>query len=486
MSLYTSLRNTSLDLFIAYHPKVIEFKRKAKLLHKELKSTGVSLMQSQEIIAKEHGFNNWYHFMVIIKKHYHRDLEDIPFIITKTIDPISKNFLLGYDTNFDYYKWQDKNASTTHRVILGKSVYKSYDLFIAKQAIDQGQPVIFFNGQGDGATLDKFVNATLESGRGHELVIINLGESKYPKYERKLAPLLEGSASALTSQMALLLDVKEVSDTNFTDKEMGDAINILSFVFMGLAHKQIPITFENLKRYMVLENLIELAESITLKHIHDGIKNYFLSLQNDDNFAIHSKTISHILPIIDTLLTDSIFNINGLSVNNLLSPHTRPVYIVQFAKDTHPLVVKFIMSSLKVCAPKYLGAPLDSAQPMPRLYTTSVFIRQCPLFKNFVITSSQMRSLGISINFSYGTFDTLKQIVTAEEAFMMLQNYATKIISSQETEAFKYLTRHLPEYQQEQYAPNKYSVTITSTEAPGGIWLIKEGDVSQISFKEVS
>ena len=150
MSIYEEVKNIGIDLFVSYHPKVIQLKRESKALHKELKSKGLSLMQCQELTAKQNGFNNWYNFIHLIKRHYQQDLDNVPFVITKDkqatvyskekIKDHTKNskwlgyeennpILLGYDINFGHYKWQNDNSMKTHQMILGESVYKKYEFW---------------------------------------------------------------------------------------------------------------------------------------------------------------------------------------------------------------------------------------------------------------------------------------------------------------------------------------------------------------------
>lgn len=83
-----------MDVLVACHPTVLKFKRESKSLHKDLKSKQVTLMQCQEIIAKQHGFNNYHHFLQMIKKYYTEGLESIPFIVTPKLEK-NENFLMG-------------------------------------------------------------------------------------------------------------------------------------------------------------------------------------------------------------------------------------------------------------------------------------------------------------------------------------------------------------------------------------------------------
>lgn len=528
MSIYKEIKNTGIDLFISYHPKVIQLKRESKILHKELKSKGLSLMQCQELTAKQNGFQNWYNFIHLIKRHYQQDLDFVPFILTTDKNPPKKEnyklkgmnnsktlhedgkdnpILLGYDINFGHYKWQNDHSMKTHQMILGSTIYKKYDVYLANQAMKENRSLIFFNGEGDNDTLKALLKSAIDKNRRSDVKIVNFKNySLYPEHEHKIQDNFLGSSSGLTELFYSMIDISE-------DFWKGRCISLLSAVMQYLVfhrdtNKQ-TITLHRIKELLSLENFLEVLKE---KNIPLHIKNSFISyieslpnfkfdksIKNEHAVVQHNYLSEKLINILNELIDSGYFvqDDKAINLHNLLDKQNQNIYIIQFSSDNKNLNEKLnnlFMNAIKGKIANLLGVSLDlnekeylEKKNINRnvLY---LFIRSCYLPKGIAVLPAQARSQGLSLNFSYSNMSELQNYSNENEAASIIANTNTKIFSALEEDynTVALLEKFKNEVSEESVLNIKddlISVDINMNRRKNNhVWLVKRGYASQISF----
>jgi hypothetical protein len=481
MSILKGIKDAGLDVFISYHPIVIKLKRKSKELHKELKSQGFSLMQCQEVIAQRYGFNNWYHFFQLIKKHYQVGLENIPFIVTTKLEK-NEHFLVGYDINFGHYKWQNESSMKTHHFIIGKDTFTDYDVFLALQAIEKGNEVFFINGISDTKTTHELKHHAIIYRREDNLKIIDSNS------KQKLYNHFNMGSGGLTEIIYSCLDIDDDFIRNKT-------ISFLSSLIMALVYKRdidkTVLPLEIIKEHLNLDKFIELYKSELPEHILNIMKEYLNTLPefNVDKPIIkltsnfHQKLIEPIINLIDEVISLNILSndVNSIHISSLLD-RDKSIYIFNAEKEIHQ---RFLTALLRQSFAKKLGVPLDDNQhrylyeKKPNLY--NIFLREVAVPRGMAVIASQARSLGMSMTYSYSSLSKMKKILSLDFESLLI-NTNTKIIGANENDAIEYLNLY------------KKEVTLHNLEWKNNIkdeiikndyvWIMKHDDVSQISFKK--
>ena len=74
MSIFDWYRRAQYSVGLGDHPAIRVFKKRAKEIHGSMPEK-FSLMQSQERVAQEHGFNNWHHAQQVAKAYKKISLE---------------------------------------------------------------------------------------------------------------------------------------------------------------------------------------------------------------------------------------------------------------------------------------------------------------------------------------------------------------------------------------------------------------------------
>jgi intracellular multiplication protein IcmO len=485
MSILKDIKDVGLDVFISYHPIVVKLKRESKNLHKELKTQGFSLMQCQEIISKRYGFNNWHHFFQLIKKHYQIGLENIPFVITPKLEK-NEHFLIGYDINFGHYKWQNENSMKTHQCIIGKEVFKDYDIFLAQQAIEKGNEVFFLNGLNDQVTLYALRNHAIAYRRQENLKIIDKNS------ELKLYNHFAMGSGGLAEIIYNCCD-DEVEDGEFIK---GRTISLLSSLIMALAYirdtSKTVLQLEQIKESLELNKFIELSKGDLPEHIVISMKGYLNSLPDfnvekpiyKSTLDFHIKLAKKIEYTIDAIIDLNILSndVNSIHISRLLD-RDKSIYIFNAENKIHH---KFLASLLRQSFAKKLGTPLEGISYTHHYKKSSssynVFLREVNLPRGMSVVAAQSRSLGISLTYSYSSLSQMKEILGIE-CDSMLANTNTKIIGANENDAIDYLNL----YKKEIIISNPNFIIHFKDEKikDDYVWVMKHDDVSQVSFKQI-
>ena len=527
MSIYKEIKNVGIDLFVSYHPKVIQLKKESKVLHKELKSKGLSLMQCQELTAKQNGFHNWYNFIHLIKRHYQQSLDNVPFILTTSKElPIQSEhkakikgctngskylnysednpILLGYDINFGHYKWQNDNSMNTHQIILGESIYREYDVYLANQTMKNKRSMVFLNGEVDNNTLDSLVKSAIENGRKSDLKLINFKNSSiFPDYEHKIQNNFLGSSGMLTETFFSMIEVEDEFKTK--------TLSLIACIMLYLAYKRdlenTKITLERIREIILLENIVAASQEKSIpSHIYSSLTNYLNSLSEKENkqsigeiLVKHEKLREPIDELLKILIDTEMFNNDEKSVNldSLIEKNNHHIYIVQFSYSNINISKKLhilFLNSIKSSMARKLGSTIEGStdqieekvkQNRNVLY---VFIRSCYSPKGVSVLSAQARSLGLSFSFSYSSLTKLEELSSKIEAVSIIANTNTKIFSTLESD---YQTVALLERYKNEVSEgsvlnindNSLSININlNRRKKDHVWLVKRGYASQVSF----
>jgi hypothetical protein len=502
MSVYKEIKNIGVDLFYSYHPKVLQLKREAKSLYKNLKSQGLSLMQCQELVAKRNGFTNWYSFIHLIKKHYQQDLENIPFIITtdkitpkkdnKYSDSLkststylkdekNKPILFGYDINFGHYKWQNDSSMRTHQLILGQSIYNKYDVYIAKQSIRNNRSVIFFNGDGDAKTLDSLIQSAKQANRLSDIKIINFTkESLYLHHEYKIKDIFLGSIHSGVELFYKFLDFKE-------DYWNMHGISLISFIIMYLVYKRdnegMVITLDTIKEHFNLEKIKTIVQEDLPQHIKHGITNYLNSSESS-----HEYIVKNLIKFLDELIATEMFtnDENAINLNNLIDKNKNNIYIFQISPDTK--ISKFLLLILKENIDQFYNiSGLNEEKKNSELFY--IFIRSCNILPRASIMLAHARAMGLSLTLSYLNIKKLEYYSDKENTQAIIANCNTKIFSNieEDEQTVKLLNMSKDEVSQSSILNinnENISISIKSSDKKSNyVWLIKSKYASQISFE---
>ena len=527
MSIYKEIKNVGIDLFVSYHPKVIQLKKESKVLHRELKSKGLSLMQCQELTAKQNGFHNWYNFIHLIKRHYQRGLDNVPFILTtdKNIPTkldyqaklnYSKCFtkgesdnplLLGYDINFGHYKWQNDYSMKTHQLILGESIYKKYDVHLANQAMNNNRSLVFFNGEGDNDTLKSLVNSAIEKGRQSDLKIMNFKNSSiFPQYECKIKDKFLGSSGMLTEIFISMIALDEELKAKL--------ILFISATIMYLVYKRdsenTDITLAKIREIILFKNLASASQDKYLpSHISSSFKYYFNELSEkinkasiDEMLAKHEQLREPFDVVLKSLVDSNMFNNDEKSIclDSFIEKNNSHIYIAQFdARDKYHSEIfhKLFLNSIKSSIATALGVSLEGsvdqieAKRNKNTNVLYVFIRSCYTPKAISVLPSQARSLGLSLSFSYSSLTKLEELSDKSETESVIANTNTKIFSTLEgdyqtitlLEKYKNEVSEVSEGSVLNINDSSLSININlDRRKKDYVWLVKRGYASQVSF----
>jgi hypothetical protein len=527
MSIYKEIKNTGIDLFVSYHPKVIQLKKESKVLHKELKSKGLSLMQCQELAAKQNGFHNWYNFIHLIKRHYQQDLDNVPFILTTSKHtPLKSDYqtkfndhvnnsrwlgkdeednpiLLGYDINFGHYKWQNDSSMKTHQLILGQSIYKRYDVYLANQTMKNNRSMVFFNGEGDNDTLKSLVNSAIENKRQSNLKVINFKNSSvFPEYEYKIQDNFSGSSGMLTEMFFSMIDAEESLKAKI--------VSLISSVMMYLVYKRDlekkSINLEKIRATILLENIVAASKEKALPdHISMALRVYLNNLsEKKSQFSVEELLVKHeevrqpfdnlLKVLVETKLFDS--DEKSINLSSFIDKDKSHTYIFQFESNDNrsELLQKLLLNSIKGSIATKLGATIEGSTDQIQAMTKQnrnvlyVFIRSCFTPKGIAVLPAQARSLGLSINFSYSSLSRLEELSSQREVEVMVANTNTKIFSTLEGDyqTVALLEKYKNEVSEESVLnlrDDSISVNINFNRRKNDhVWLVKRGYASQVSF----
>lgn len=474
------LNNIKMDVLVACHPTVLKFKRESKALHKELKSKQVTLMQCQEIIAKQHGFNNYHHFMQMIKKYYTEGLESIPFIVTPKLEK-NENFLMGYDINFGHYKWQDESSLRSHQLVIGEHIFDDYDTFLALQAIEKNNEVLFINGRPDSKLETILKQKATQCGREKDFKVVDKNNEKiYNHFSMSSGALSELIMSLVNAETSQLIK--------------GKVIALLSGIVMALIYKRdtdkTVLSIEKIKQSLELDQLIEIYKENLPYHIKKAIKDYFNILPGFTSIESISQLTQqqhNLLTDIVKEVLDKIISLNILSNNSSaihmdsLLHRDKSIYLFNAPDNFHQM---FLTNFLKKAVYSQLGSSIEEVygqkdKQKNNLSLYNIFFREVSVCKDTSMILAQLRGLGYSVTFSYESIDTMRNLLQLE-CFKIIANLNTKIIGANEKEVIDYLKIY-NNYELMSDKLNEY--VNTDNKKNNYVWVIKKDDIAQISYK---
>lgn len=478
MAIIKSLKETGLDIYLNYHPKVLLLKKESKKLHKELKNQNISLMQSQTIVAQNYGFNDWHHFMSIIKKHYNSELDKKLFTITKDISFNNNQILFGKDINFNHFKWQDDSAMRTHQLILGEHLYNTYDLFLAHQTISQNKEVFFLNPTST-QDIDSLISYAKKAGRENDIRIFDFtNNSKYQLYAKKIN--LNNTNLIINSSIIYNLGMHK------DNKWLNKATLLIQSLIPHL-YKDNQFDLQIFKNSLSFDYIINLINNTNIPEI---TKNYFSSylnslhennsLSNKNEFIIeqHNYLKIRIEQSIEWL-NNQIFSINGIPLENLLfqnNTNNKYINIFNFGNSTHDIIYHyFILNSMKNKLGHHLGTINDFnlSKINSKKDTSFIFIRECHLSSNLNMLLAQARSSGISLNLSYSSKEKLEQLSFVSYD-IIFANTLTKILANEEKNKLFNLN-----HSNDSSILNNPNITSINIDY---FWLLKNTSMYQINF----
>lgn len=475
------LNNIKMDVLVACHPTVLKFKRESKALHKELKSKQVTLMQCQEIIAKQHGFNNYHHFMQMIKKYYTEGLESIPFIVTPKLEK-NENFLMGYDINFGHYKWQDESSLRSHQLVIGEHIFDDYDTFLALQAIERNKEVLFINGRPDKTLANLLKNQAIKYGRENNFKIVDSsnGQKIYNHFSMSSGALSELIMSLVNSEMSPLIK--------------GKVITLLSGIVMALIYKRDTessvLSIEKIKQSLELPQLIEIYQENLPYHIKKAIKDYFnilpgfTSVESISQLTLqqHNLLTDIVKEVLDKIISLNILSNNSSAIHmDSLLHRDKSVYLFNAPDNFHQM---FLTNLLKKAVYSQLGSSIEEVygqkeKQKNNLSLYNIFFREVSVCKDTSMILAQLRGLGYSVTFSYQSISSMRNLLQLE-CFKIIANLNTKIIGANEKEVIDYLKI----YNNYELMGDKLNEHVnTDNKKNNYVWVIKKDDIAQISYK---
>lgn len=461
-----NIKSLKQELFLSYDPSLIEFKKQAKILHKNLKDKGFSLMQAQEIIARNNGFNNWNHFYQLLKNQAQSLLGQSSLLVTSSINdkqtiksyrkhesgPIIINesdVFLGYDKVFKQYYWANDAILRKHQLVIGQDIYKKYDLFIAKQAIEKGYPVIFFN-DGCSQTLNTLIDFAISNGRQKDIKLISSEKnSNYSHYQVNLVQDLKLFSSGYLTELIFNCLKFEPRYQAHTDE-----FNVVQAVLKNLINEyeysDKILTLQDIKNHLSLYEIIKL----NLKYKNNILEKYLI----DNTFEKHQAFFSCFFNNFDNLL-QAIKKFTSLDKPNFpmseaLDKNKKNIWIIQGENQTNDFYTTYLLENFGKLIQHQLFSNLKNTTDSKTIF---IFLRNKIFYHHsFFCLLIISRSYGISMNVSYPQLSYFKNMLTLydshaegkEVCFSILANFSRKIISAQEGdhESQQYLKQVIKNY----------------------------------------
>ena len=436
MGLLKQIKHSGLDIFLLYHPTVIKIKKEAKNLHKEQKNSNnsLSLMQCQEKIISQYGFNSWHHFIQTLKNQYNQDsntkllLDNLPLITTNKYENIQNKYYLGYDFISNNYKYQDNASSLTHRLIVGADIYDKYDVFLAQQSIKLGEGVFFIDGDNNSNTFNKLIDCAKQYNREKDIILIS------PSNEHFYDDFNFFSSSNLTELFFSLW--KHHYFQEIDNKFINFYISYLNcfFIYIKYIYENKTLTLLNIKSKFNINFLnYEIASSYT-QDLQNNLKTE-IDENNLHSIVDHLTITMH--NIIDNLYASGIFSQkeNAHSFSSIYDNSL--IYLI----NQNTLNTYFITLLLKSNLTIALGVSIFKTEtPTKKRKKFTIYFRNVEIVQGMAVIPAQARSLNISFSIS---FKTLNQIINNPELLSIIANTNTKIISPTEHTLIDLLTNQL-------------------------------------------
>ena len=135
MSIFDWYRRAQYSVGLGDHPAIRVFKKRAKEIHGSMPEK-FSLMQAQERVAQEHGFNNWHHAQQVAKAYNKLSLEPARAAKDNYLKVVKGTNLqelraagarwLGYDALGGHHLGQTPSLERTHTLVIGGVLGSTY------------------------------------------------------------------------------------------------------------------------------------------------------------------------------------------------------------------------------------------------------------------------------------------------------------------------------------------------------------------------
>lgn len=443
--------NDKLESLINNNPKVNDFKRQAKVLHKKLKQEYQSknkhdfipLRQCQDLVAQQHGYKHWHEFHTIIKKLYQtkEDLLSIKYAYNKPpqfncdLEPIH----IGYNQQLGMQAWLDQDSLKKHIFLEGSAERSSLELRLIEATIKNGDHIIYMGSSS--SDIDNIKQLAIKSGREKDIRTISF-MTDYKNYEDTnwyFPKNLPFGSGWLAEMIVSLIDEYTMSNRMWK----GYAISLISSVMMALVYLrdqgEIVLSFDMMAEYFNLDKIIELSHKRRLPtHITNALHDYLLSLSepHKQNYSF-VETHGYMQMIISKILGRLNDSFNHLTIggenkeesqekfNQLSGSNEKLIFLINypnFKSASHELssICYMVINMIKNGFIHKLGTFLDpNIKPERKLLKTTWIIKDCPLPKGFKIIPDQGIVAKLQLILSYNNlsdhdwFDETKKIQDA-------------------------------------------------------------------------
>lgn len=442
MSLFKEIKDAGLDIFIQYHPKVIALKREARKLHKQEKKK--SLMQYQEQVAKENGFNNWHHLITLIKKNYNDEKPEIYekhryFFTTKTLEEKNEDCVLclGHDVNIDNYKWQSIANVRSHQLILTPN-YEEYSLFLMKQIIKQQKKLMVINPN------KKTLNELIQYAETHQLKqdikIINFSSELFaPQYTAFLNNDWNIDSEHL-SHILMNLSKTVYAQEDWVKGRIAAKLLSLTFIAQYMSEKNKETwSIAYLKSFLAKEKILEIKNEyneitdISLSEKYKACINTLLEYTDEEHAKLDQVMKKMIHQILDICEYHQVYKNNGIGWNELLNQKEDIIIFYfgelseQHKKEQSHLILNIIRNNISEILTGF-NSKTKVIKEGQYLFVLNSYIPQ-----NMGIIPAQARGMCLSLNIGFSSLKDMEEHCESKEEVSCLNaNTLTKILSFQE------------------------------------------------------
>ena len=176
---------------LKFHPEIKRFKKEAKLLHKELNlqfdvknnfyEKALTLMECQNIIVKNYGYNDWYHMQKTIKNALSGKNNVSNILRTKeNIQPSNKYYNIGKDL-LNNYLWMQESALRTHGICFGQNKNELL-LHFLKEAINKNNKIMIFDASNNNLLLNKITKKIEEFNSTTKILDLRINHKNKIKF----------------------------------------------------------------------------------------------------------------------------------------------------------------------------------------------------------------------------------------------------------------------------------------------------------------
>lgn len=313
---------------------ISKLKKEAKKFKKE--NPQYTLMQSQDIIAKKHGFLHWHELHTNIKNQLTFFSQSNLFSLEN-----SNHFYLGKDFYLSEKIYIDKNFS---KLKIEDNLYSKDNLFnLYTQILDTNSRFVYCKtGLDNNLSLEKEMidYANKKNIHVYHLSFLSsLASNNFKNLSINFNNVSSGFLAELFSNLVLEFE----DDDSIMWK--GRAISMISSVMMALVYmrdkENFNLTPNSIREYLLLDKVISLYHKDFPLHIHTSLKSYLFSLpgfienslkQNDNVFEHHGYLQMQFIRALG-IMCDSyshIFNNNEYSLQKVLSQKEKSLIIIHF------------------------------------------------------------------------------------------------------------------------------------------------------------